>query len=142
MAVMTKTPTGDDIVILSRKEYDRLLFAASEDASDTRAAKRAIARDEEILSETELDELLSAKSALAFWRKKRGLTQAELARRAALAQGFLSEIEGGRKKGDVTVLQRIAAALDVSLIDLVPDLPNGNRKTGSKIAVSKRGRWK
>jgi ribosome-binding protein aMBF1 (putative translation factor) len=116
--------------------------AASEDASDTRAAKRAIARDEETLSETELDALLSAKSALAFWRKKRGLTQAELARRAALAQGFLSEIEGGRKKGDVTVLQRIAAALDVSLIDLVPDLPSGNRKTGSKIAVSKRGRWK
>ena len=115
-------------------------MAASEDASDIRAAKRAIARDEETLSETELDALLSAKSALAFWRKKRWLTQAELARRAAIAQGFLSEIEGGRKKGDVTVRQRIAAALEVSLIDLVPDLPVGNRKTGSKIAASKRRR--
>src|SRR3954453_858955 len=99
MAVMTKTPTGEDIVILSRKEYDRLLLAANDDASDARAAKRAIARDEETLSETELDHLLSAKSPLSFWRRKRGLTQAELAGRADIAQGFLSEIEGGRKKG-------------------------------------------
>jgi ribosome-binding protein aMBF1 (putative translation factor) len=114
--------------------------AASEDVSDIRAAKRAIARDEETLSETELDALLSAKSALAFWRKKRGLTQAELARRAAIAQGFLSEIEGGRKKGDVTVLQRIAAALEVSLVDLVPDLPAGNRKPAAKVAACKRRR--
>jgi ribosome-binding protein aMBF1 (putative translation factor) len=140
MAVMTKTPTGEDIVILSRKEYDRLLLAANEDASDARAAKRAIARDEEILTETELDELLSAKSSLSFWRKRRGLTQAELAKRADIAQGFLSEIEGGRKKGDVAVLQRIAAALEISLLDLVPDLPTTNRKSGSKTLASKRRR--
>jgi ribosome-binding protein aMBF1 (putative translation factor) len=140
MAVMTKTPTGEDIVILSRKEYDRLLLAANDDASDARAAKRAIARDEEILTETELDELLSAKSSLSFWRKRRGLTQAELAKRADIAQGFLSEIEGGRKKGDVAVLQRIAAALEISLLDLVPDLPTTNRKSGSKALASKRRR--
>ncbi len=140
MAVMTKTPTGDDIVILSRKEYDRLLLAASEDASDTRTAKRAIARDEETLTETELDALLAAKSSLAFWRKKRGLTQAELARRVDIAQGFLSEIEGGRKKGDVGVLQRIAAALQVSLLDLVPDLPTSTHKPGGKAVASRRRR--
>jgi ribosome-binding protein aMBF1 (putative translation factor)/mRNA-degrading endonuclease RelE of RelBE toxin-antitoxin system len=140
MAVMTKTPTGEDIVILSRKEYDRLLLAANEDASDARTAKRAIARDEEVLNDIELDELLSAKSALAFWRKKRGLTQAQLANQAAIAQGFLSEIEGGRKKGDVAVLQRIAAALGISLLDLVPDLPTGNRKPGAKITAPKRRR--
>jgi ribosome-binding protein aMBF1 (putative translation factor) len=140
MAVMTKTPTGEDIVILSRKEYDRLLLAANDDASDARAAKRAIARDEETLTEAELDDLLSAKSSLSFWRKRRGLTQAELAKQADIAQGFLSEIEGGRKKGDVAVLQRIAAALEISLLDLVPDLPTTNRKSGSKTLASKRRR--
>ena len=31
MPVMTKSPKGDDIVILSRKEYDRLLVAANDD---------------------------------------------------------------------------------------------------------------
>jgi hypothetical protein len=38
---MTKTPKGDDIVILSRKEYDQLVAAAGEDAADAEAARRA-----------------------------------------------------------------------------------------------------
>jgi ribosome-binding protein aMBF1 (putative translation factor) len=137
MAVMTKTPTGEDIVILSRKEYDRLLSAANEDASDARLARRAIARNEETLTDPELDELLSARSALAFWRKRRNLTQAELAKRANIAQGFISEIESGRKKGDVTVLKRIAAVLQISLLDLVPDPPAVSR---TQAAASKRRR--
>ena len=128
MPVMTKTPKGDEIVILSRKEYDRLLVAANEDATDAAVAKKAINRNEETLSEAEMDELLAARTPLAFWRKKRGLTQADLARAAGIAQGFLSEIESGLKTGDVTVLQRIAAALEISLLDLVPDLPRSKRK--------------
>ena len=137
MPVMTKSPKGDDIVILSRKEYDSLLAAANEDAADAAVARRAIARDEETLSEAELDELLAAKTPLAFWRRKRGLTQIELAKAAEIAQGFLSEIESGLKTGDVAVLQRIATALDVSLVDLVPDLPP-RRKPGPKPGIAKR----
>ena len=138
MPVMTKSPKGDDIVILSRKEYDRLLAAANEDAADAAVAKKAIARDEEILNEAEMDELLAAKTPLAFWRKKRDLTQTELAKAADIAQGFLSEIEGGLKKGDVTVLQRIAIALEISLLDLVPDLPPNRSKPGPKFKIAKR----
>ena len=122
MPVMTKSPKGDDIVILSRKEYDRLLAAADEDAVDAAIAKKAITRNEETLSEAEVNELLAARTPLAFWRKKRGLTQTELAKAAGIAQGFLSEIESGLKTGDVTVLQRIAIALEISLLELVPDL--------------------
>ena len=58
MPVMTKSPKGDDIVILSRKEYDRLLVAANEDVIDAATARKAIARNEETLSEAEIDELL------------------------------------------------------------------------------------
>jgi ribosome-binding protein aMBF1 (putative translation factor) len=132
MPVITKSPQGDDIVILSRKEYDRLLVAANEDVIDAAIARRAIARDEETLSESEMDDLLAARTPLAFWRKKRGLTQMELAKAADIAQGFLSEIESGLKTGDVTVLQRIAIALEISLLELVPDLPSGKRKPGVK----------
>ena len=132
MPVMTKSPQGDDIVILSRKEYDRLLVAANEDVIDAAIARRAIARDEETLSESEMDDLLAARTPLAFWRKKRGLTQMELAKAADIAQGFLSEIESGLKTGNVTVLQRIAIALEISLLELVPDLPSGKRKPGVK----------
>src|SRR5260370_39925106 len=100
---MTKSPKGDDIVILSRKEYDRLLVAANEDVTDAAVAKKAIARNEETLNEAEMDELLAAKTPLAFWRKKRGLTQTALAKSAETPQGFLSAIESGRKTGEVTV---------------------------------------
>src|SRR6202140_5576349 len=139
MPVMTKTPKGDEIVILSRKEYDRLLVAANEDATDAAVARKAINRNEETLSEAEMDELLAARTPLAFWRKKRGLTQAGLARAAGIAQGFLSEIESGLKTGDVTVRQRIAAALEISLLDLVPDLPRSKRKPGLKIVKRRKG---
>src|SRR6185369_12182049 len=137
MPVMTKSPKGDDIVILSRKEYDQLLVAANEDVSDAAIAKKAIARNEETLSEAELDELLVAKTPLAFWRKKRGLTQTDLAKAAKIAQGFLSEIESGLKTGDVTVLQRIAVALEISLLDLVADLTPRGRKPGAQLRVAK-----
>ncbi len=138
MPVMTKSPKGDDIVILSRKEYDQLLVAANEDAADAAIARKAIARREETLSEAEMDALLSARTPLAFWRKKRGLTQTNLAKAAEIAQGFLSEIESGHKTGDVRVLQRIAIALEISLLDLVPDLPEGKRKSGGGLKIVKR----
>src|SRR5258708_32987425 len=138
MPLMTRPPKGDEMVILSRKEYDRLLVAANEDATDAAVVKKAINRHEETLTEAEMDELLAAKTPLAFWRKKRGLTQADLSRAAGIAQGFLSEIESGLKTGDVTVLQRIAVALKISLLDLVPDLPRGKRKPGLKIVKRRK----
>ena len=66
MPVMTKSPNGDDIVILSRKEYDRLVVAANEDAADAAIARKAIARSEETVTEAEMDELLAARTPLAF----------------------------------------------------------------------------
>ena len=41
MPVMTKSPKGDEIVILSREEYDRLI-EAGEDRKDSQTARRAI----------------------------------------------------------------------------------------------------
>jgi len=81
-------------------------------------AKKAIARNEETLTEAEMDDLLAAKTPLAFWRRKCGLTQAQLAKTAGIAQGFLSEIEAGHKTGTVDALKRIASALGVLLDDI------------------------
>ena len=50
MPVMTKSPKGDEIVILSREEYDRLI-EAGEDREDAQMARRAIAQG--FLSEIE-----------------------------------------------------------------------------------------
>jgi DNA-binding XRE family transcriptional regulator len=123
MAVMTKTPKGEDIVILSKKEYNGLVAAAGEDAKDAATAKRILARikdgNEDLLTSKEVDALLAAKTPLAFWRKKRGLSQEALARSVGIAQGFISEIEAGKKAGDIATLKGIAGALRISLDDLV-----------------------
>ncbi|WP_316237648.1 helix-turn-helix transcriptional regulator [Bradyrhizobium sp. SZCCHNR1015] len=139
MPVMTKTPQGDDIVILSRKEYDELLAAANEDAADAKTLRRSIARvesgEEETFSSAEVDAFLAAKTPLAFFRKKRGLSQDELAKRAGITQGYLSEIEVGRKSGDVQTLRKLADALKVTIDSLVSDGPSEEdapRRTAKK----------
>jgi ribosome-binding protein aMBF1 (putative translation factor) len=128
MPVMTKSPKGDDIVILSRKEYDQLVAAANEDAADAETLRRSIARvesgEEETFTSAEVDAFLAAKTPLAFFRKKRGLSQDDLAKRAGITQGYLSEIEVGRKSGDVQTLRKLADALKVTLDSLVPDGPS------------------
>src|SRR5882757_7889910 len=104
MPVMTKTPQGDDIVILSRAEYDTLTAGRSDaDAADAAHANGIladIARGTEILLTSEqANQLLNAKTPLAFWRRYRGVTQQALSKSIGVAQSFVSEIESGAKTG-------------------------------------------
>ncbi|WP_257169713.1 helix-turn-helix transcriptional regulator [Bradyrhizobium sp. SRS-191] len=98
---MTKPPQGDDIVILSRKEYDQPVAAANEDTANAETLRHSIARvesgEEETFSSDEFDAFLAAKRPLAFPRQKRGLSQDKLAKRAGTTQGYLPEIEVGAK---------------------------------------------
>jgi DNA-binding XRE family transcriptional regulator len=121
---MTKTPSGEDIVILSRSEYDALV-AQREDLDDAAAAREVLSRvgrgTETVLSDEEVDALLAAPTPLAFWRRRRGLTQTKLAGAVGIAQGFLSEMETGKKTGDVATLRNIARVLGVTIDDLAAD---------------------
>lgn len=127
MPVMTKGPQGDDIVILSREEYDQLIAAINEDAADIELLRRNIARvesgEEETFTSDEVDAFLASKTPLAFFRKKRRMSQDTLAKRAGITQSYLSEIEIGRKSGDIRTLSKLADALKVSLDNLVPEEP-------------------
>jgi ribosome-binding protein aMBF1 (putative translation factor) len=122
MPVMTKSPKGDEIVILSRDEYDRLI-EADEDRKDAETARRVIADiasgAETVLSEAELDEYLNAKTPLSFWRKKRQMTQADLSKVTGIAQGFISEIESGQKPGTPATLKKLAQALNIKVDNLI-----------------------
>ena len=138
MPVMTKTPKGDDIVILSRAEYDALAAEPrGEDAADIAHANRILAElasgTETLLTSEQADALLAARTPLAFWRKYRGLTQQALSKQVGVAQGFISEIENGSKTGDVQTLAAIARALEISLEDLVIPKP---RLSGSRSRTS------
>ena len=124
MPVITKTPQGDDIVILSRAEYDALTAGRSdEDRADAAHANRILddlkSGDETLLTSEQAGRLLDAKTPLSFWRRHRGVTQESLSKSVGVAQGFISEIENGTKTGDVQTLATIARVLKISLDDLV-----------------------
>ena len=126
MPVMTKTPKGDDIVILSRSEYDALT-AGRREAADAAHANNILADiasgDEALLTSEQATQLLDAKTPLAFWRKHRGMTQQALSKSIGVAQGFISEIENGTKTGDVRTLAAMARVLAITLDDLVIPRP-------------------
>jgi transcriptional regulator with XRE-family HTH domain len=52
-------------------------------------------------------------------RRDKGFSQEELADRAQIHQTYLSGVERGRRNPTITVLQRIAEALDADIADLM-----------------------
>jgi DNA-binding XRE family transcriptional regulator len=120
--VRTKTPSGEDITILPTAEYERLMEIAEEtvDRRDSEIALLEIAAGSvELLTHAEVTELLAATTPLAFWRRRRGLTQAALAAAAGISQAYMAQIEGGKRTGDVRVYQRVANVLRVDVDDLL-----------------------
>jgi transcriptional regulator with XRE-family HTH domain len=63
---------------------------------------------------------------LKFWREKRGLSQAEVARRVGTSPDQVSRWESGHRGISLTVFRQIAAALGVDPADLFrhPDRPS------------------
>ena len=131
------TPGGEELVLLPRAEYDALVRArdaapfadetVAEEAWAVRVHDEAQARladgEEVALPESvwEAIEALGGASRIRILRDHRGLSQRELARKAGVAQPYLSFIERDQKPGSARALLRIAAALQVPFHVLVED---------------------
>jgi DNA-binding XRE family transcriptional regulator len=112
----TRGPNGEDMVLLSRDEYDDLL-----DARGHEAAMRAVGSGAmETLSEQDAAAYLAAKTPLAFWRRHRGTTQQALAEAVGVSQAYIAQIESGVREGSLAMLRDIARALRIRMEDLVP----------------------
>ncbi len=113
-----KTPGGEELVILPKADYDALLHAADEAAEDAAdaaiydARKAELAGTEPFPAELSMA-ILRGDSRLKALRKWRGLTQSDLADKAGLTQGFLSDLEGRRRTASADTATRLAAALAV-----------------------------
>jgi len=110
------SPAGDELIVIPRQDYEDLV-----DTLMALKAHAAIQAGEELLTAEENAAYLAAPTPLALWRKKRGLTQAELAADVGASQIFLSDIERGKVKGDITVYVKMAKRLNVRIEDLAAD---------------------
>ncbi|HEV7248734.1 MAG TPA: helix-turn-helix transcriptional regulator [Shinella sp.] len=122
--VSFKTPNGEEMVILSRGDYDALLRLAelAEDLEDLAAVEaykqRVAAGEEEGIPSEFVDRLIDGESPVRVWRDFRGMSSKELAKATGISTAYLSEIETGKKEGSISVFRSIAKALRVDLDDL------------------------
>ncbi|WP_053958293.1 helix-turn-helix transcriptional regulator [Sulfobacillus thermosulfidooxidans] len=59
-------------------------------------------------------------SPLREIRRRRRMTQTQLAECIGVTQSHIAQIERGKRRGSIAVLQKLAVALNVSLTDLLP----------------------
>jgi DNA-binding XRE family transcriptional regulator len=113
-----KTPTGEEMVVLPRAEYDALLSQLDElkDDADDRAiydARKAELGAVPPLPADVSSAMLRGDRLLKALREWKGMTQSRLAKSSGISQGFLSDIESGKRVASGDTLARIANALEL-----------------------------
>jgi DNA-binding XRE family transcriptional regulator len=111
-----RTPTGEEMVVLSRAEYDALVERADydEDADDVAiydARKAELAAGESVLPAQVSAAILRGQSRLKAVRLHCNVAQIDLAHKSGIGQGYLSDLENGRRVGTPETLAKIADAL-------------------------------
>ncbi len=111
-------PDGTEMVILRATDYNKLELLASEgeDYVAVHAQLDRIAAGEGMMPREVLDLILDEDlTAIAAWRRYRGMTQAVLAKAAGCSQVWLSKIESGAGHGTPKMRRALALALDAPL---------------------------
>ena len=116
------TPGGDDLAVLPRTDYDRLIALAAEAQEDTAASRivrnsiRALKEGRElVLPKAVVDRLANGDNPVRVIREWRDMIQGELAVAVGISQNYLSEIETGRRKGPAELQKKFARVLGVPM---------------------------
>lgn len=114
-----RSPSGEELVVLPRAEYEALLERAhyeAEDADDAAiydARKAGLAAGAAALPPEVSAAILRGDSRLKAIRKWRGETQLHLEAITGIGQGYLSDLENGRRAGTPETIAKLAEALNV-----------------------------
>ncbi len=114
-----RTPSGEELVVLPRAEYEALLERAdheAEDADDVAiydARKAELAAGGVVLPPEVSAAILRGESRLKAIRNWRGETQLHLNFKTGIGQGYLSDLESGRRTGTPETIAKLAQALSV-----------------------------
>jgi ribosome-binding protein aMBF1 (putative translation factor) len=97
---------------------------ALEEAADRVALRASQARGKEgrddALPASLYRRIRSGEHPIRIWREYRGLGPNELAEKAKIAGGYLSEIENWKKPGGASALRRLADSLGIGLDEVAP----------------------
>ncbi len=121
MTVRFETTPSGEVAILPRADYERLKKLADEameDAGTARLVARArkdVAGGIPLLPKETVDRLANGENPIRVLREFRGQTQLKFAASVSIAQGYLSDLESGKRKGPLALHQKIARALNVPL---------------------------
>ena len=125
MNVRFKKTDKGEVAILPRKEYEALAAKAAEADEDigtarlVARARKGIAAGAPLIPKQVVDRIANGENALRVLREWRDVTQLYLSFKTHIGQGYISDLETGRRKGTTAALKKIADALDVPLDLLV-----------------------
>lgn len=125
MTVQFKKTDKGEVAILPRKEYEALVAKAAEadeDAGTARLVARArkeIAAGGAVIPLDVVNRIADGENPVRVIREWRDITQLHLAHKTNIGQGYISDLENGRRKGTVAALKEIARVLEVPLDLLV-----------------------
>jgi DNA-binding XRE family transcriptional regulator len=114
-----RTPSGEELVVLPRAEYEAFLERAdheAEDADDVAiydARKAELAAGGVVLPPEVSAAILRGESRLKAIRNWRDETQLHLNFITGISQGYLSDLESGRRTGTLETITKLAQALNV-----------------------------
>jgi len=114
-----RTPSGEELVVLPRAEYEALLDRAdpeAENADDVAiydARKAELAAGGVVLPQEVSTAILRGDSRLKAIRHWRDETQQHLSAQTGIGQGYLSDLESGRRTGAPETIAKLAQALNV-----------------------------
>ena len=124
MNVRFKMTDKGEVAILPRKDYEALAAKAREADEDVGTARlvararREIAAGMPLIPKEVVDRISAGENALRALRVWRGKTQLYISQKTNIGQGYISDLESGRRKGTAAALKKIADVLKVPL-DLI-----------------------
>jgi len=133
----TMTAKGE-MATLPRADYERLKKLAQEAEEDVgmarlvARAKKDIAGGEPFIPKEVADRLANDENPIRVLREFRECSQAEFVAAIGITQGYLSDLETGKRKGPLELHQKIARALGVPLELLAPVKADAKRVTKRK----------
>ena len=121
-----KTARGE-VAILPRKDYEALVARAAEVDEDKGTARLvklgrdAVAAGAPLLPKDVVDRLARGDNPVRVLREWRDKPQEYISFKTGLSQGYISDLETGRRNGTTAALRLIADVLNVPLDLLVRD---------------------